>query len=146
MKYGMVAIVIVMAMVGASAPHVFGAEPLCGVTAPNGVVAGKTEPQQGSYGNALLSVGPFGLWPAGTVIFKPGGAGFVTPRRRARHEVRLDARGSRSAESKRPSTRCGCACAQDRNSLLLRCNRVSGERIDLFDAGLLGGLRANRRS
>jgi hypothetical protein len=50
----------------------------CHVTLPNGVVAGSPERQEGSYGNALLSVGAFGLWPEGTVIFKPGGAGFVT--------------------------------------------------------------------
>jgi hypothetical protein len=50
----------------------------CHVTLPNGVVAGSSERQEGSYGNALLSVGPFGLWPKGTVILKPGGAGFVT--------------------------------------------------------------------
>ena len=50
----------------------------CNVTAPNGIVAGSTERQESSYGNALLSVGPFGLWPEGTVVFKPGGAGFVT--------------------------------------------------------------------
>jgi hypothetical protein len=50
----------------------------CNVTIPNGVVAGLSEPKAGSYGNALLSVGPFGLWPDGTVVFKPNGAGFVT--------------------------------------------------------------------
>src|SRR5229473_2666156 len=57
----------------------------CSVTAPNGVVAGTSigadghSPyrQEWSHGNALLSVGPFGLWPEGTVVFKPGGAGFV---------------------------------------------------------------------
>ena len=54
------------------------ADAACEVTAPNGIVAGHTEPQEGSHGNALLSVGPFGLWPAGTVVFRPGGAGFVT--------------------------------------------------------------------
>jgi len=51
----------------------------CNVTAPNGVVAGETERQNRSYGNALLSVGPFGLWPDGTIVFKPGGAGLVLP-------------------------------------------------------------------
>jgi hypothetical protein len=50
----------------------------CDVTVPNGIVAGSSERQDSSYGNALLSVGPFGLWPDGTVLFKPGGAGFVT--------------------------------------------------------------------
>jgi hypothetical protein len=50
----------------------------CNVTAPNGTVAGSSERQDWSYGNALLSVGPFGLWPEGTVVFKPGGAGFIT--------------------------------------------------------------------
>jgi len=50
----------------------------CEVTAPNGVVAGLAERREGSYGNSGLSVGPFGLWPDGTVTFRPGGAGFVT--------------------------------------------------------------------
>jgi len=50
----------------------------CPVTAPNGIVAGSSERHEGSYGNALLSVGPFGLWPNGTIVFKPGGAGFQT--------------------------------------------------------------------
>jgi hypothetical protein len=44
----------------------------CYVTTPNGIVAGSSERNEGSYGNALLSVGPFGLWPNGTVVFKPG--------------------------------------------------------------------------
>jgi hypothetical protein len=50
----------------------------CHVTTPNGIVAGSSERNEGSYGNALLSVGPFGLWPNGTVVFKPDGAGFQT--------------------------------------------------------------------
>jgi hypothetical protein len=50
----------------------------CNVTAPNGVVAGTSERQDESFGNAMLSVGPFGLWPNGTVVFRPGGAGFIT--------------------------------------------------------------------
>ena len=50
----------------------------CHVTTSNSIVAGSSERNEGSYGNALLSVGPFGLWPNGTVVFKPGGAGFQT--------------------------------------------------------------------
>lgn len=50
----------------------------CHVTRPNEIVAGSSERNEESYGNALLSVGPFGLWPKGTVVFKPGGAGFQT--------------------------------------------------------------------
>jgi hypothetical protein len=50
----------------------------CRITTPNGIVAGSSEQNETSYGNALLSVGPFGLWPNGTVVFKPGGAGFHT--------------------------------------------------------------------
>jgi hypothetical protein len=49
----------------------------CRVTAPNGVVAGDAGRDDASYGNALLSAGPFGLWPEGTITFKPGGGGFV---------------------------------------------------------------------
>jgi hypothetical protein len=55
-----------------------GADVPCNVTAPNGVVPGSLEPQKGIYGNRLLAVGSFGLWPNGTVVFKPGGAGFLT--------------------------------------------------------------------
>ena len=55
-----------------------GADIPCDVTAPNGVTPGSAEPQKGSFGNRLLAVGPFGLWPDGTVMFKPGGAGFQT--------------------------------------------------------------------
>jgi hypothetical protein len=50
----------------------------CTVTTPNGIVAGEEESDSSSYGNRELSVGPFGLWPDGTVIFKPSGPGFVT--------------------------------------------------------------------
>ena len=51
----------------------------CEVTRPNGIVAGSDQSELSSYGNRELSVGPFGLWPDGTVVFKPGGAGFITP-------------------------------------------------------------------
>jgi hypothetical protein len=50
----------------------------CAVTTPNGIAAGQDHPDAGSYGNAQVSVGPFGLWPDGTVVFRPGGAGFIT--------------------------------------------------------------------
>src|SRR5712691_9487658 len=50
----------------------------CAVTTPNGIAAGEDHPERGSYGKAQVSVGPFGLWPDGTVVFKPGGAGFMT--------------------------------------------------------------------
>jgi len=50
----------------------------CEVTKPNGIAAGVEEVAPGSYGNRDVSVGPFGLWPDGTIIFKPGGAGFIT--------------------------------------------------------------------
>ncbi|MEX2272966.1 MAG: hypothetical protein WD690_15945 [Vicinamibacterales bacterium] len=49
----------------------------CAVTKPNGINAGD-EGDPNSYGNHEVSVGPFGLWPDGTVVFKPGGAGFLT--------------------------------------------------------------------
>ena len=69
----------VVAFRSASAQQLPGANVPCDVTSPNGIVAGETARQDESYGNALLSVGPFGLWPDGTVIFRPGGAGSVTP-------------------------------------------------------------------
>ena len=52
--------------------------PTCAVTTPNGIVARGGEKDRNSYGNREVSVGPFGLWPDGTVVFKPGGAGFLT--------------------------------------------------------------------
>ena len=50
----------------------------CVVMTPNGIAAGEDHRDPGSYGNADVSVGPFGLWSNGTVVFKPGGAGFIT--------------------------------------------------------------------
>ena len=51
----------------------------CNVTVPNGIVGGSSDRDDHSYGNSYLSVGPVaGLWPNGTVIFRPGGSGFVT--------------------------------------------------------------------
>jgi hypothetical protein len=50
----------------------------CEVTKPNGSAAGEEGFSPGSYGNREVSVGPFGLWPDGTIIFKPGGPGFIT--------------------------------------------------------------------
>ena len=50
----------------------------CEVTKPNGIMAGEEQPAPGSYGNREVSVGPFGLCPDGILVFKPGGAGFVT--------------------------------------------------------------------
>jgi len=77
-------IVVVSTFSSAVADQRVGSDVPCDVTSPNGIVAG--EPgvvsgqagwQAGSFGNALLSAGPFGLSPDGAVIFKPGGAGFV---------------------------------------------------------------------
>jgi len=50
----------------------------CAVTRPNGIAAGEEQQDPNSYGSREVSVGPFGLWPDGTVFFRPGGAGFVT--------------------------------------------------------------------
>ena len=50
----------------------------CEVTKPNDIAAGVEQRAPGSYGKREVSVGPFGLWPDGTIVFKPGGAGFVT--------------------------------------------------------------------
>jgi hypothetical protein len=47
----------------------------CVVTTPNGIAAGEDSPDRRSFGNAQVSVGP---WPDGTVVFKPGGPGFIT--------------------------------------------------------------------
>jgi hypothetical protein len=50
----------------------------CVVTTPNGIAAGEPQSDPSSYGNREISVGPFGLWPEGTVVFRPSGAGFIT--------------------------------------------------------------------
>jgi hypothetical protein len=48
--------------------------PSCNTTVANGIgILGNREPR--SYGNGRISVGQ---WPDGTVIFRPGGSGFVT--------------------------------------------------------------------
>jgi hypothetical protein len=74
----------------------------CEVTRPNGIVAGTEQPDPTSYGNRQLSLGPFGLWPDGTVVFKPRGAGYITPdgslgmkfgwRRGVRGQLRIEGR------------------------------------------------------
>src|SRR6185503_370480 len=46
---------------------------VCEVTRPNGIVAGSDKTVPNSHGNRQLSLGPFGLWSEGTVVFKPGG-------------------------------------------------------------------------
>ncbi len=45
-------------------------ESTCRVTLPGG--------RSGFFGNDKLAVGPFGLWPDGTITFRPGGPGFIT--------------------------------------------------------------------
>ena len=79
MRCSIVAVVIIVlsAASGPLAQQLPSAEATSDVTVPNGVVAGTTEPQRGHNGNALLSVGPFGLWTAGRVVFRPDGAGSV---------------------------------------------------------------------
>jgi hypothetical protein len=47
----------------------------CPVTHPNGVVADASESNLSSHGNRGVSVA---LWSEGTVVFKPGGPGFLT--------------------------------------------------------------------
>jgi hypothetical protein len=59
-------------------PPVAASDAACDVTAPNGIMAGTSARKDWSYGTPFLSVGPFGLWPNGTVVFRPGGPGFVT--------------------------------------------------------------------
>jgi hypothetical protein len=49
----------------------------CNVTVPNGVSASVEQLSREVYGNGMLSV--WLGWPDGTVVFKPGGAGFVLP-------------------------------------------------------------------
>jgi hypothetical protein len=76
-------VVVLASVVGAMCSSVLAqqlstADSPCNVTAPNGIMAGSSERREGSYGNTLLSVGPFGMWENGTVVFKPGGSGFVT--------------------------------------------------------------------
>jgi len=44
----------------------------CEVTRPNGIVAGSDQPEPHSYGNRQLSLGPFGLWPDGSLGMKFG--------------------------------------------------------------------------
>lgn len=80
MSRRIVAFILVAVAIGSpmGAQQLPQADAPCSVTAPNGVVAGASERRESSHGNTLLSVGPFGLWPNGTVVFRPGGPGFVT--------------------------------------------------------------------
>ena len=78
MRTKLIVVLLVAPCIPLWAQSVPGWDNACSVTVPNGMVAGSSERQEWSYGNALLSVGPFGLWPDGTVVFKPGGAGFIT--------------------------------------------------------------------
>lgn len=48
----------------------------CEVTAPNGVMAGSDQVDRWGYGNQQISTS--GIWPGGTLVFKPGGGGFIT--------------------------------------------------------------------
>jgi hypothetical protein len=49
----------------------------CAVTTPNGIAAGEARADPWSYGNHQISVW-LGRWPEQTVVFKPGGSGFIT--------------------------------------------------------------------
>lgn len=74
-------LLLVATRIGAEESRAAAAQPTgsCEVTRPNGVVAGSERPEPNSYGNPQLSLGPFGLWPDGIVVFQPGGSGFITP-------------------------------------------------------------------
>lgn len=50
--------------------------PLCPVTIANGEVPPGEQPSAGRHGNGALWTS---LWSEGTVIFRPGGSGFVLP-------------------------------------------------------------------
>lgn len=73
--------------------------PACTVTHPNGQGTFLEDATQSSYGNPLISTG---LWSGGTIVFKPGGPGFVTAdgslgmkwpwRRAVRGPLRIDGR------------------------------------------------------
>jgi hypothetical protein len=80
--FGCVLLLLIATSISESSPLVAAPQqPIaaCEVTRPNGIVAGTEQPDPRSYGNRQLSLGPFGLWRDGTVVFKPGGAGFITP-------------------------------------------------------------------
>src|SRR6266566_4730905 len=70
LRLGSVALIVVTAVVQPllSARQNELADAACNVTVPNGA--------ERVYGNKLLSVA--GLWSGGTIVFKPGGPGFVT--------------------------------------------------------------------
>lgn len=78
MRHVFLSIAFVATMFGAFSTASAQVADSCPVTVPNGVNAGD-QGDLNSHGNTSVSVGPFGLWPDGTVIFKPGGAGFLTP-------------------------------------------------------------------
>lgn len=55
----------------------------CPVTLPPAPVAAhdaKSHFEPGtSHGKPVLTLGPFGLWPEGTIVFRPGGPGSIKP-------------------------------------------------------------------
>ena len=61
----------------------------CKVTRANGQGTFLEGMSPDLHGNALISTG---LWPDGTVVFRPGGPGFVTHGWCARHEMGLASR------------------------------------------------------
>src|SRR5215207_4590918 len=73
---GFVLLLLTMPNDGEGAQNAVARDPTstsCPVTIANGIgILGNREP--GSYGNGRLSVGQ---WPNGTVVFKPGGPGFL---------------------------------------------------------------------
>ncbi len=71
-------ITVVLTLWGASAASTvqnIANDEACRVTVPNGNKGGDVEP--GFFGSRELSVSL--MWPTGTVVFKPGGAGTVLP-------------------------------------------------------------------
>jgi hypothetical protein len=69
-------IAVVSIFSSAVAQQLPGSDVPCNMTHPNRIAPGETERDDSTHGNAFVAV--HGLWPDG-VIFKPDGAGFVTP-------------------------------------------------------------------
>lgn len=76
MRNALIVVGIAVGVIGLANPTRVAAQTSCEVTSPNGVAATTDTGGPASHGNRQLSV--MGLWPDGTVVFRPGGPGFIT--------------------------------------------------------------------
>jgi hypothetical protein len=101
-----------------------------------------------SHWKPVLILGPFGLWPEGTVVFRPGGPGEILPDGSLSMKFGWTRgeglRGKLKINGRRlnASISTTFACTHSRR---LRRYRISSHCADLPDGGMLGGYRRSQR-